>query len=294
MPVEVRDNLFSKNESGLILKAAKGLTLALYKILIEAKTPLFLPLYKGSTFRGAFGHSFKKIVCLNIGTALCQRCKNDKCVYGYVFETSPGETANKLKNLMDIPRPFVIEPPKEKRKCYKPGDRLEFTIVIFGKAIQFLPYFILAFKEMGDVGIGQGRGQFSVVRVEDHAGRQVYDANSDVVVEDIKELPWIEEIFEYPDDVLCELQMSFLTPTRIKIRNDLIVRPEFHVLIRSLLHRISSIMCFHCDSELNIDFRSLIAEAEKVSIKKSDVYWMDWERFSSRQETRMKLGGFGA
>ena len=33
-----------------------------YNFTIEASEPLLLPVYKGSTFRGAFGNAFKRVV----------------------------------------------------------------------------------------------------------------------------------------------------------------------------------------------------------------------------------------
>ena len=35
----------------------------------------------------------------------------------------------------------------------------------------------------------------------------------------------------------------------------------------------------------------MIGEAENVSTEKKSLKWYDWERFSSRQNVRMKMGG---
>jgi hypothetical protein len=39
------------------------LKLAKYRFVIKPKSELLLPTYKGSTFRGGFGHAFKRAVC---------------------------------------------------------------------------------------------------------------------------------------------------------------------------------------------------------------------------------------
>lgn len=36
----------------------------------------------------------------------------------------------------------------------------------------------------------------------------------------------------------------------------------------------------------------MIPASEKVMIEKEDLTWYDWQRYSARQDTRMKLGGF--
>ncbi|MBI5601970.1 MAG: hypothetical protein HY879_01300, partial [Deltaproteobacteria bacterium] len=34
-----------------------------FQFLLQARDPLVLPAYKGSTLRGGFGHAFKRVVC---------------------------------------------------------------------------------------------------------------------------------------------------------------------------------------------------------------------------------------
>ncbi|HEV2845681.1 MAG TPA: CRISPR system precrRNA processing endoribonuclease RAMP protein Cas6, partial [Thermoanaerobaculia bacterium] len=44
-------------------------------------------------------------------------------------------------------------------------------------------------------------------------------------------------------------------------------------------------------AEINWDFRALLDRASQVRIAAADVRWHDWERWSQRQQTSMKLGG---
>ncbi|HLF85610.1 MAG TPA: CRISPR system precrRNA processing endoribonuclease RAMP protein Cas6 [Nitrospiria bacterium] len=85
--------------------------------------------------------------------------------------------------------------------------------------------------------------------------------------------------------------MNFLTPTRIVVNEDLVVDLEFHHLIRSLLRRISTLSYFHCEKRLELDFKGMIERAQDVKAKKRDLSWYDWERYSARQDVRMKMGG---
>ncbi|MEA3386308.1 MAG: CRISPR system precrRNA processing endoribonuclease RAMP protein Cas6, partial [Thermodesulfobacteriota bacterium] len=91
----------------------------------------------------------------------------------------------------------------------------------------------------------------------------------------------------------AEMRLSFITPTRIKYKNSLTKDLEFHVLFRNLLRRISLLSYFHCGYRLDDrGFKDLIEQARHIKIVKRVLYWHDWERYSNRQETRMKLGGF--
>ena len=59
---------------------------------LRAVEPLVLPPYKGSTLRGGFGASFRRVVCV-VRDKECADCLlKGKCVYSYVFETPPPTT----------------------------------------------------------------------------------------------------------------------------------------------------------------------------------------------------------
>jgi len=80
---------------------------------------------------------------------------------------------------------------------------------------------------------------------------------------------------------------------RISYNNALTANPEFHILVRNLLRRLSLIAYFHCDVDMTQwDFRGIIEMAKEVRVKQNSLRWFDWERYSARQDTRMKLGGF--
>ena len=61
--------------------------------------------------------------------------------------------------------------------------------------------------------------------------------------------------------------------------------------MRALLRRISDLTRFHCSAELELDDDQWIARAEKVQTAAVNTRWYDWERYSLRQEQKMKLGG---
>jgi len=260
---------------------------AKYKFTITCRENLYLPPYKGSTLRGGFGSVFRRICCVNKKASSCNICPlKEKCVYAYVFETSPPENSERLKKITEIPRPFVIEPPLKSKCKYFSGEDIDFGLVLIGRAIGYLPYFIFTFRELGEVGIGKERGKFLLSKVESN-GKLIYSCKDDTVKK-------VDAIFK-PEPVSLNgslITLNFLTPTRLKFEQDLVANPEFHYIIRALLHRISALSYFHCGQELALDYRRLIAESEKVKIKKENTEWVDWERYSSRQQTRMKLGGF--
>lgn len=273
----------------------KNFRLSKYVFHLDALESLHLPSYKGSTLRGAFGDVFRRVCCFDQRQD-CQRCTlATKCAYSYIFETRPGEDSEFLRNLTDIPRPFIIEPPFEEKLEYVPGEKLTFNLILVGKAIDYLPYFIVAFRELGRIGLGKGRGKILLRHIHqaDRKGdiKVIYSSEDEMV----RNLGWtitfqdvLERASTLPGD---KVTIHFLTPTRIKFSDSYTDRLEFHILVRRLLNRLSALSYFHCSEKMDLDYPGLISLAQEVEVKESSLHWQDWERYSRRQDTRMKLGG---
>jgi hypothetical protein len=192
--------------------------LARYRFQIEAAERLELPAYKGSTFRGAFGHAFKRVICA-LRNKECEGCLlKDKCVYSYVFFTPLPPGTERMRKYPYAPHPFVLEPPLERNRFYEKGEKLYFELVLIGKGIEYLPYFIYAFDELGQSGIGRRKGQFLLKAVH-HVGPDgppvnIYDSETKTLTSQEKE--WSLEKVMQDAAIDSILNIEFLTPTRLK------------------------------------------------------------------------------
>ncbi len=66
-----------------------------YSFTVTFNSDAILPPYKGSTFRGVFGHALKRVTCA-LKRQSCDDCMlRSKCVYPFVFETVPHEKADR-------------------------------------------------------------------------------------------------------------------------------------------------------------------------------------------------------
>lgn len=265
--------------------------LAIFEVENDVMT---LPRYKGSTFRGAFGHALKTVACT---CEYKESIKNHEpyCPYGYMFETSSFEKGGVLQNNDKVPRPFLLEPPLEETVQYQYGDRISFNLTLYGEAIKFLPFVIFALEEMGKE-IGRKNQTIKL--------RQVFcvDINNDIVksvyhCEDrkLKNEPTIVNLRGFNNNTVnCTRSISIhmKTPVRLKHLGHYVDLPEFHIILRSAVRRITSLLYYHHDQQkVDEDFKALFKKAEEVRLIKSDVKWYDWERYSNRQKERMKLGG---
>jgi hypothetical protein len=174
--------------------------------------------FLANTIRGALGLTLRKLVCpegwLNHD---CHPCPlYTECAYGQVFAPTPPADAVQLRLQQDLPRPFVIEPPG-----LHPGDRvtpegLTFRLMLFGDAIDRLPYFISTLDRLGHDGMGRDRIPFNIEQIATlhPAGDEVLFTHGSSVVrlpqrcitlDDLLSVPWPEErsCGQSPDPQSC-------------------------------------------------------------------------------------------
>ena len=273
---------------------------AKYEFLTECLNSFELPAYKGSMLRGGFGSAFKTIACSKRGVT-CKDCMlRHSCPYGYVFETSPREGSELLANFKAVPRPFIIEPPLEAKRYYRRGDKLTFGLVLVGKAIDYLPYFVLAFDELGRRGIGRDRGKYALREVMSVKGVErtlVYSGDGRRLHETDTSVSWEETVNKWlsgdGQNGLKEVSIRFLTPARIRQGEDFVKESDFgfHHIIGNLLWRIRSLAYFHCGESLDLDINKLVYDAGQVEVLESELYWHDRWRYSGRQKRGYWQGG---
>jgi hypothetical protein len=280
------------------------LSLSVFRFTLEAIERLWLPPYKGSALRGGFGHVFKRTICVQPQVTECEGCLlTGSCAYAYLFETRPPPDSEVLRTHRAVPRPFVIEPPLDRRQEYAPGERMAFGLVLVGRAADYLPHFLVVFRELGEAGLGRpvdsGRGWrrgkyalWDVVGVHPLTGQEEPVYGGEVLlgtglhVTAAEVAAWAEGL---PVD---RLTVRFLTPARLKHEGEFAQDAvPFHVLVRALLRRVSSLAYFHCGTQWETDYRGWVERAQGVEAVDTHLSWMEWGRRSGRQKRRIEMGG---
>jgi len=256
-----------------------------------------LPAYKGSTFRGVFGHALKSIVCA-LKRRTCDQCLlKTQCIYALVFETHHAIPPPKDARIAAPPHPFVIEPPPTGKTDFSAGDSFDFNLVLFGQINRNLPYFIYAFDRMGNIGIGKKingrRGRF-VLKAVAQDGRTLYSGEDQRlhVNEDFPRLP-LKQPEKIPNPNNSRLKITLQTPLRLKFQNRLSAELPFHLLVRAMLRRTDTLLRCYGDQTPDLDFKGLVHRAQAVRIVESQsaLQWFDWRRYSQRQDQKMLMGG---
>jgi len=245
---------------------------------------IYLSKFKGSTIRGGFGYSFRKICCIN-KPKKCEECELLKeCIYIKIFEPK----IFREEKVKDIPRPFVFEYPTNFKNFFDIDEILKFNFIIFGDAIDYFPYFLLSFIDLGNEGLGSTREKFIVEKVEQiYPCKKVIFKNTDPNIKLLEK----KEIKLVKKSDLKTLKIRFITPLKLKYEGKLISYPEFHIFIKGILRRILLLLKYWCGFDEKIEFDEIIEKAKEVKISECNLKWFDYERYSTRQREKIKHGG---
>jgi len=275
---------------------------AQYRFILRAETTIQLSYYKGSTLRGAFGQVFKQMVCLQPPDhpRECPVCPlRRECPYGTTFENALPAGVEPLPGYASIPHPFVFRPPLDGRRIYLSGDFLAFDLILIGRAISMLPYFLSSFLELGKMGLGRRRGRYtleSVLSVHPTTGETAPIYTEGGRVRDWAGNVTYSELQSAVEQLQTQvsgngIRVEFITPTRLISDGQPADSLHFSILVRSLLRRISGLCYFHCNQQWDADFAAIVKGAEGVTSQPINLQWADWKRYSSRQEKRVPMGG---
>lgn len=273
------------------------ITMHRYNFYLRAEEPLNLPEFKGSLFRGAFGITFRRIVCITKQQS-CTGCMlQQQCSYFKIFETEvqPNNLAF-LKGVVKVPHPFVIMPPPESNRSYMKGSVLRVGLTLWGDTVNYFPFFVYTFKKMGETGISYKRSKVSLqwVTVVDECNNEVEVYNGEKGDLSLKYYPIAITTNVSDMPVPGSATLSFVTPVRLQVLSEVLYKHEQvtpGVLIDAIYRRYLSIAYLFC-----------AATAESVNVPKQDytgititqnmLQFDSFDRYSNRQERKVPMGGF--
>jgi len=272
----------------------EGFILTRYRFLLQAKNHLSFAPSLGVSLRGAFGKWFKQVCCQDL-EANCLKCSDrEKCPYAQIFESSPPFGTERLSKNQNLPRPFVFKPPLNEKQFYQSRENISFDLVLFGKARDYLPYFILAFKELSKEGIGVGRRKFELVGVW-AVGRKglevrgrIFPEQDQNISEEISSQTFIHEAGFFSTS---RIKVKFLTPTYLVFNKRRITKPEFHHIFKRARDRINALSTFYAGKPLEMDFADAGKRSEKVKLVSARLTWEEHTRFSTKSKIRHPIGG---
>ena len=257
----------------------------------------------GPMLRGAFGTQLRRIVCHD-RRADCRDClMRQNCAYERLFSPMAAPDAGRLRKERDLPRPFIIKPPLKDGR-YGQDAAFTFRMIVVGDRVQWFPYIVVPFSELGRVGVGRERTPYTMERIVSRgidaaAGREIYTAAENLVrVGDMVEISFADVTTAGREMRPERLSVTFLTPTILRYNESgmpggsrAMGVPEFHVLIKRLRDRVNRLALAYCGEELAVDHREFGQRAEAVERIAILGRWVERIR-RTRTGQAQDLGGF--
>lgn len=262
------------------------------ELQLMGKTTLDLPEFAGSTIRGAFGNVLRETVCVQPNTK-CQHCVlRNRCVYTYLFESgwyfSSGD-----RQQSGVPQPFVFEPPSDQNTS-KEGE-LRLGLLLYGDAIDYLPYFTYCFSRLGQRGLGRNRSKFELNGVKDVFNYYAFitKGNTGDITQRPQTKTWDDyyrQAIEMGAVTCCQIEL--LTPLRVKQDGNLQNQINFDLFIRAIIRRWQLLCKYYSYEEYkNIEINETLSLAKTIPSGTLNLQWEEKERYSRRQGQRIIMGG---
>jgi hypothetical protein len=298
--------------------------LSCFRFVIKPADRLFLPVYKGAVLRGGLGWTLKNLVCVRQDHSCADCLISRRCSYFRIFETPVPADAQMMRKYPFAPHPFVITPPLDTKREFDNSCELNFDLTLIGHAIDYLPYFVYVFDELGRRGLGKAENQFSLARIEDASGidgaRLIYDGASKKLSDNFHRLDFdkFPEIFP-AGNVTGEspkVALKLLTPTHIVHNGGIDHDLKFTSIMKSLLRRIKLLQHFHCldrsgsasavtlpptqesaerngGDELALEeIHRLLSISDRIETIEKSIRWTGNQRKSGHNGVPMTLSGF--
>jgi len=242
----------------------------------------------GPTLRGGFGIALRDVSC-SLRRPSCDDCRlNGVCAYGYLFETPINPSSAIMRKYPHAPHPFVFEPPEDPIERVLAGTTQVLSLVLIGKASEYMPFILLALESLGRKGLGRDRVPFRVEAIRAEDGKDLFRASvrSQIANPLLKAIP-----LEPGSPCVARFSLLFRTPTRIQANGAISRSPKLIDVVANLRRRLFLLRYFHDDGSVHHLAPAFLQAAKEARVLESHFCWTDNRRQSSRQHRRVPIGG---
>lgn len=234
--------------------------------------------------RSMLGKHLRAMCCISRQSSCVNCMYNKTCAYAYIFETILSQENSILPGTDRASHPFAFSQ-KELQRENSLSD-FSFTITLFGKAIEYLPYIYAAFVRSGKDGLFKSRTEFIVtdVRVNGKSiliGETQLDTNIEAKEWSTSSVQSMDDFYEKEVFVELKSQLRFKTKGKYTLDFDSIS------FMQCLFRRAKTL----CSLYGIIDNENYYTDESKIQIKERKLRWCESKHYSARQKKAMELGG---
>ena len=229
-----------------------------------------LPPYLGSTLRGVIGQS------------LLQTDK-DACAFLY----RNGEDTVRTGQV--VVKPYMIIPPDicMPKTVVEQGENIDFEVLLFGSAVEYVPSLILALENIHRFGMGARRYPFRLSNIINSQTKRFIWRKGKRLISDIETAVLSCHELQNVTGVIIKIR----TPLRIRHGGRLVQKISFQTLIRNITNRIISITERYGGWTDRNEAEKVLALAAEVRTVREELRVERMERYSNRINGKMDFSG---
>ncbi len=240
---------------------------------IADNPPLFV-------LRSVLGKELRSMCCI-AHKSVCAECMyNHTCAYSFLFESILPQQNEVVPGRNRASHPFAFT--QGDLSVGAKMSEYDFTITLFGKAVDYLPYIYAAFARTGKNGLFKARTPFIV--------KQVIAGGKNILIDENQlDFPLSPKIFEIATDgenrkgqILVELKSPLRFKTGGKYTTDFSAQDFMGCLFRR-----ANTLCQLYGSNDGIKYEP----NKTLSIIEKNLHWTESTHYSVRQKNKMELGG---
>ncbi len=228
--------------------------------------------YSGSAWRGAFGFALKRLLCV-MRLRPCAGCPlSGVCLFPGFFGDDPEH---------ETPRPYILAPqPTPPGGWIRAGEPFAVRLTLIGGAARAAPYVAQALVDAAARGLTRQRVPFACLSAS--AAEPITLGGPSGSIE-------VNQDPSEPPSAPRTVRLRLATPLRLRLRGDLVTGRSLtpaHILEATLRRaRLLGLV------EPERDLSQLRELARLLAWRDARFGWLETTRFSSRQDTKMQLGG---
>jgi hypothetical protein len=257
-----------------------------FQLLIEIAEPELLPPFLGSAFRGLLGWEMKRLVCPYKGKANCDGCLiSAQCPYHLLIEKKM-----EAPEIHESPKGYVFYSPFVEGKQIR-----KIEVTLFGDCAKMVPVVTKAVFDGQQTGLGKGRNQYRIIEwreISPREGMHALPLDSEACFSMKGPFPLSDWVL-HTESKQEIIEVLFETPLRLRRGGKYLSSMDWGFFSSIVIRRLESLnVLFNAGTALGKEnYSQLLGELAQIDILSEKMVWRDLSRYSSRQKTKVPLGG---
>jgi hypothetical protein len=181
---------------------------------------------------------------------------------------------------------MILEPSPDSVSVVSPGLDCQFSLVLVGRALAYLPYVARAVEELGQSGLGRDRVKFDLLSIIDESGIKCWIPGGQFKNPAPVNLP-----FRPGPTRRQKFAIKLISPLRLQVQRRISRSPTLTDIVLSLTRRLFLLRYFFGDGSIEDPTSFYLPSAQEALLTSQELVWNNHTRHSTRKNTEVPIGG---